>query len=157
MRMLEVGRTEVPPEIAEWLQVERGSSVVVRRRLQLVNDHPAVLSASYFPLWLAEGTRLGSSDALLEGPDELIEGLGHRFVRGVEVFRARMPAPEEARILRLDPGIPVVRMLHVDYDAQGRTLQVADDLYAGDQHEFAFEWSEAETGDGGAQRAEPRA
>jgi hypothetical protein len=42
----------------------------------------------------------------------------------------------------LDPGVPVVQMLHIDYNPDGRTLQVADDIYAADRHEFAFEWSE---------------
>ena len=42
----------------------------------------------------------------------------------------------------LEPGVPMVRMLHIDYDPDGRTLQVADDPYAGDRHEFAFEWAE---------------
>ena len=53
-----------------------------------------------------------------------------------------MPTPEEVRLLDLEPGVPVVRMLHIDYGPDGRTLQVADDLYAGDRHEFAFEWAE---------------
>jgi GntR family transcriptional regulator len=51
-RMLEVGRSEAPPDVAAWLQVKVEEPVVVRRRLQLVNDEPVVLSASYFPLWL---------------------------------------------------------------------------------------------------------
>jgi GntR family transcriptional regulator len=51
-----------------------------------------------------------------------------------------MPTPDEARLLDLEPGVPVVRMLHIDYNPEGRTLQVADDLYAGDRHEFAFAW-----------------
>ncbi len=51
-------------------------------------------------------------------------------------------------MLELDPGVPVVQMLHIDYAPDGRTLQVADDLYAADRHEFAFEWSEP-NGDAG--------
>ena len=112
---------------------------MIRQRLQLLDDVPAVISTSYYPLWVAEGTRLESSDALPEGPDNLIERLGHRFARGVELLRARMPTPQEVRLLELEPGVPVVRMLHIDYDPDGRTLQVADDLYAADRHEFAFE------------------
>lgn len=46
------------------------------------------------------------------------------------------------QLLELDPGVPVVQLLHIDYDPDGRTLQVADDLYAADRHEFAFEWTE---------------
>jgi len=34
-----------------------------------------------------------------------------------------MPTPDEARLLELDPGVAVVRMLHIDYDPDGRTLQ----------------------------------
>ena len=57
-----------------------------------------------------------------------------------------MPTPQEVRLLELEPGVPVVRLLHIDYDPDGRALQVADDLYAADRHEFAFEWAEDGTG-----------
>jgi GntR family transcriptional regulator len=141
-RMLMIGRGPVPADIADWLGVPAGDEVVIRKRLQLLDEVPAVISASYYPLWVAEGTRLESPEALPEGPDNLIERLGHQFARGMELLRVRMPTPDEARLLELDPGVPVVRMLHIDYDPDGRTLQVADDLYAGDRHEFAFEWAE---------------
>ncbi|HYS38249.1 MAG TPA: GntR family transcriptional regulator, partial [Pseudonocardiaceae bacterium] len=42
-RMLEVGRTGTPADVAEWLQVSTGDVVVVRRRLQLLDGEPAVL------------------------------------------------------------------------------------------------------------------
>jgi GntR family transcriptional regulator len=35
-------------------------------------------------------------------------------------------------------------MWDVDYDDQGRTLQVAHDIYASDRHEFAYQWNEAD-------------
>jgi GntR family transcriptional regulator len=141
-RMLMVGRGPVPKDVAPWLGTEAGQEAVIRKRLQLLDDVPAVISTSYYPLWVADGTRLESADALPEGPDNLIEQLGHRFARGMELLQARMPTRNEARLLALNPGIPVVRMLHIDYDPNGRTLQVADDLYAADRHEFAFEWFE---------------
>ena len=141
-RMLLTGRGPVPKDVAAWLGVDAGQEAVIRKRLQLLDGAPAVISTSYYPLWVAEGTRLESGDALPEGPDNLIEELGHRFARGMELLQARMPTPDEIRTLELVPGVPVVRMLHIDYDPEGRTLQVADDLYAADRHEFAFEWSE---------------
>lgn len=101
-----------------------------------------MISTSYFPLWLASGTRLESPEALPEGPANLIERLGHEFASGIELIRARMPAPDEVRLLQLRPGVPLVRLLHIDYDPEDRTLQIADDLYAADRHEFAFEWAE---------------
>jgi GntR family transcriptional regulator len=143
-RMLGVERGPVPADIAKWLQCEPGADVVIRRRLQLLDDQPAVISVSYYPLWLAADSPLESKDALKVGPDNTIEALGQRFSWGTEVFRARMPTPHERRLLRLDAGVPVVRMLHIDYNPENQPLQVADDLYAGDQHEFAFIWSEPE-------------
>lgn len=143
-RMLEVGRAQVSTEAAAWLQIPQDQEVVVRKRLQMLDDIPAVISTSYYPLWVAENTRLESPDPLPEGPDEFIESLGHRFFRGIEVFQARMPAPAEAELLDLSPGVPLVRMWDVDYDMDGRTLQVAEDLYVGDRHEFAYEWSEGD-------------
>ena len=111
--MLTVGRGPVPKNIASWLDTEAGTEAVIRKRLQLLDGVPAVISTSYYPLWLAEGTRLESADALPEGPDNLIEQLGHRFDRGMELLRARMPSPDEVRTLELTPGVPVVQMLHI--------------------------------------------
>ena len=141
-RLLTIGQGPVPDDIAAWLGVDAGETVMIRKRLQLLDGEPAVISTSYFPLWVASGTRLEATEPLPEGPANLIEQLGHEFASGVELIRARMPTPEEARLLEMGPGIPVVRFLHIDYDPQDRTLQVADDLYAGDRHEFTFEWAE---------------
>lgn len=58
------------------LGIEPGQEVVIRKRLQLLDGVPAVISTSYYPMWVAEGTRLESADALPEGPDNLIEQLG---------------------------------------------------------------------------------
>jgi GntR family transcriptional regulator len=143
-QMLEIGRVSIPGDAAKWLQATPGDEVVIRKRLQLLDDVPAVISTSYYPLWLAAETRLESPEALPEGPDELIESLGYHFARGIEVFRARMPSPQEAQLLRLGAGIPIVVMWDMDYDEQGRTLQAAEDLYAADRHEFSYEWSEGD-------------
>lgn len=143
-RMLFVGRAPLPGAAARWLQTAPGDEGALRRRLQFLDDEPVVLSTSYYPMWVAEGTRLERPEALPEGPDELIETLGHRFFRGVEVFSALMPTPEEVDLLELQAGVPVVHMWDVDYDASGRTLQAAHDVYAADKHEFAYEWQEGD-------------
>jgi GntR family transcriptional regulator len=55
-----------------------------------------------------------------------------------------MPTDQEGCLLRLAPGTPIVIMWDVDYDEQGRALQAAEDIYAGDKHEFAYEWTEGD-------------
>ena len=59
-RMLMTGRGPVPADIAGWLGCQAGDDAVIRQRLQLLDDVPAVISTSYYPLWVAEGTRLES-------------------------------------------------------------------------------------------------
>ena len=143
-RMLYVGRAPMPAPAARWLHALPGDEVAVRRRVQLLDGEPVIVSTSYYPLWLAAGTRLESPAALPEGPDELIESLGHRFARGIEVFSAHMPTPEETALLGLHAGVPVVHLWDVDYDPDGKPLQAAHDVYAGDKHEFAYEWQEGD-------------
>lgn len=55
-----------------------------------------------------------------------------------------MPTPEEVDLLELRAGVPVVHVWDVDYDENGRTLQVAHDIYAADKHEFADERQEGD-------------
>jgi GntR family transcriptional regulator len=141
-RTLMIGRGPVPADIAVWLGAEAGEDVMIRKRLQFLDGVPAVISTSYLPLWVAHGTRLESAEPLPEGPDNLIEQLGHEFASGIELIRARMPAPDEVRLLKLATGVPLVRLLHIDYDPHDRALHITDDLYAADRHEFAFEWAE---------------
>lgn len=83
-RILFVGRMPLPAHAAKWLHAARDDEVVVRRRVQFLDGEPVVVSASYYPLWLAADTRLESPEALPEGPDELIESLGYRFFRGLK-------------------------------------------------------------------------
>jgi GntR family transcriptional regulator len=47
-RMLMTARGPVPGDIAAWLGVEAGEDAVIRKRLQLLDDVPAVISTSYY-------------------------------------------------------------------------------------------------------------
>src|ERR1700745_2688325 len=52
-RRIMTGRGPVPRDVATWLGADPGQEVVIRKRLQLLNDVPAVISTSYYPLWVA--------------------------------------------------------------------------------------------------------
>jgi GntR family transcriptional regulator len=136
-QMLQIGRVALPTEIADLLKQPRHTEAVIRQRLHLVDDEPVSISTSYYPLWLAEGTALESPEAIPQGPDALIESMGHTFGKCTEIFRARMPMHDEVKRLRLGPGVPVMRVTRTDYATDGRPLQVADDLYAANRHEIA--------------------
>jgi GntR family transcriptional regulator len=50
-----------------------------------------------------------------------------------------MPTPEEARLLALPAGVPVVRVLRTIYDSEGRPVEVQDTVAAADRHRFRYE------------------
>src|SRR5215831_18329357 len=49
-RLLTVGQGPAPEDIAAWLGVGAGETVMIRKRLQFLDGQPAVVSTSYFPL-----------------------------------------------------------------------------------------------------------
>jgi len=64
----------------------------------------------------------------------------HRHIaRSVDEISGRMPTPDEARILRMPPGVPVFRVLRTVYDSAGQPVEVQDSVAAGDRHTFYFE------------------
>ena len=50
-----------------------------------------------------------------------------------------MPTPQEVKVLRLAPGVPVVRVLRTVYDSQGDPVEVQETVAAADKHELRYE------------------
>ena len=62
-----------------------------------------------------------------------IEDRGHRLASAREELQARMPTPEEQKLLRLDPGVPVVALIRTAYDSDGKAVEVFDGVAAAGQ------------------------
>lgn len=145
-KMLFVGRIPVPVDVREHLNLpDNVEEIAVRKRLQLIDDEPQVISLSYYPLWYAAGTALELPAPIPQGPDALIEELGYRFTGCREIHSVRMPDPEEARSLTIDAGVPLLRIVRIDRgrpggrDGEERPMVVSDDLYRGDTNEIVVE------------------
>ncbi len=78
----------------------------------------------------------GGVHALIEDPDGPIR---RQIACSVDDITGRMPTPEEARELKLPPGVPVFRVLRTVYDTEGRPLEVQDSVVAADRHQFRYE------------------
>ena len=119
-RMLMTGRGPVPADIAGWLGCQAGEDAVIRQRLQLLDDVPAVISTSYYPLWVAERDAAGIGRCAAGGSGQPDRGAGapvrprRRVAAGADADPGRGPAagagagcsggPDAAR--RLRPGRP---------------------------------------------------
>lgn len=107
----QVTRIPAPPEVAARLDLDEDTQVVVRRLTFLLEGTPVALHDSYFPADLAAETAIEQPHLIRGGAHAVIEdpaGLIHRHIaRSVDEISGRMPTPDEARILRMPPGVPV--------------------------------------------------
>ncbi|MGH8904261.1 MAG: GntR family transcriptional regulator [Egibacteraceae bacterium] len=139
-QLLGVEVVDPPTDVADRLGLLADEKALVRRHLLLVGGEPAQLADSYFPLGVAQGTRIERGQQIPGGAHAELEGeLGYELDRFVEELTFRMPTPGEARRLRIGAGVPVVRLLRTLYDTSGRVLEVADFVLAGDRHVLVYE------------------
>ncbi|MFE0631865.1 GntR family transcriptional regulator [Actinacidiphila glaucinigra] len=136
-RLVEVGEVQVPRRVASLLGLPQGAKALVRRLLVEEDGEPVELASSYFPAGLVEGTELGSSELLAESPRAHLEARKKvRFDHVTERVSARLAGGEDAGLLRLTAGDPVLGVLVVARDASGRALQIVDVLLPADRQEL---------------------
>ena len=139
----EVARISAPPDVAQQLDLDEGSPVIVRRRVFILDDIPVALTDSYYPADMAGGTALEQAARIKGGAHALIEDengpIRRKIARSVDDIAGRMPTPDEARRLRLPQGVPVFRVLRTVYDSVNRPVEVQDSVAAADRHGFRYE------------------
>lgn len=136
-RLVEVGQVPVPARVASALGLPKRAKALVRRFLVEADGEAVELVSSYFPASLVEGTELGSPEALSGSPREHLEARKKiRFDHVTERVSARLPEGDEAELLDLPEGTPVLSVLVIACDASGQALQVSDVLLPADRQEL---------------------
>lgn len=132
-----VDRSTVPAndQLAELLGVPVGSTLTELRCVSYERDSPHSLAHVYLPQPppAADGhvtppnTALARFAVLHPSPSVLRE-----------TAYARLPTPDEAAVLRLNPGAPVFSLTRVVRDAEGRPAEAALLVLPGDRAEALF-------------------
>ena len=136
-RLVEVGQVPVPARVASALGLPKRTKVLVRRFLVEADGEAIELVSSYFPAGLVDGTELGSLEALSGSTREHLEARKKiRFDHVTERVSARLPESDEAELLDLPEGVPVLSVLVIACDASGQALQVSDVLLPADRQEL---------------------
>jgi GntR family transcriptional regulator len=96
--------------VADLLGLAAGEPVLERRFVYYVDERPEQLSTSYLPMELVRGTPVAdpANEPWPGGTIAQLASLGRLVTRVEETVRARMPTPEEAQILRIAAGVPVL-------------------------------------------------
>jgi GntR family transcriptional regulator len=134
-----VTRAPCPPEAAEWLGIEAGTSVTVRDRMLGTEGEPPVMRAtSYFPWWVVEAAPDLADPAKGGMPELLRQAFGETY--SDDVLTVRMPTPDEQVRLDLPPGTPVQIIKGATLDGDARPLHYIEVVAAGGRIEFAYRY-----------------
>jgi GntR family transcriptional regulator len=121
---VEVGEVPAPDWVAEALNIEAGDPVIYRSRRFVVEERPVQLATSYLPLELVRGTPIMYTDVGPGGIYARLAELGLAPVRFTEELRARMPVPDEVKLLELPDGTPIVEIVRCAYADAGQCVEV---------------------------------
>jgi GntR family transcriptional regulator len=132
--ILSVGIVEAPAPIAHHLGLPAGASVVERRRLLYLDNKPVELAPSFYDLTLVGGSRLLDPRKIAGGSLAELERIGHPFGRRVEWISARLCTAEEAQLLQVAEGTPVMILLYTIYDTDGVPIEVTPTVMTSADH-----------------------
>ncbi len=120
---LEVSEGAASDSAARVLGLD-GVRVWIRSRRFVLDGKPVLLSTSYLPASLVEGSAITEPDTGPGGIYARLAELGYGPVHFREEVRSRMPLPEEAAKLRLPAGTPVMLICRTAFAEEGRVVEV---------------------------------
>ncbi|MFJ5657057.1 GntR family transcriptional regulator [Streptomyces microflavus] len=138
--LLDVTVAEPPADVADALALPAGGSAILRYQLLSIDDEPAELVASYYPLDIAEGTAISEPRRIPGGTPTLLASLGYPPRLSVDRFSARVATQEQYRLLRLPGDLPVLRTLRVVLSDNGRPIEATVMAKAGHLYEVQYEF-----------------
>ncbi|WP_035800549.1 GntR family transcriptional regulator [Kitasatospora mediocidica] len=134
VRVLYIGPTEAPADIADRLGVPHDAQVLARRRLYFRDGTPTEEATSYLPWDIAKDIpELFSENPGGGGIYARLEENGHTLAEFTETVRARLATKPETTALSLSPGTPVFHLTRNAISEAGRVVEVCDTLMAADQ------------------------
>jgi GntR family transcriptional regulator len=134
-RLLALERLLAERSVTGALQLAIGESVWFLHRLRLANAVPMAIERSYFPTTICahldEHDLVGRSVYAV-----LAEQYGITLQRAEQSLSATVARPQEAKLLNISVGAPLMLVERVSYDQHGRPVEYAKDLYRGDSFRF---------------------
>ncbi|GIE96532.1 GntR family transcriptional regulator [Paractinoplanes rishiriensis] len=140
-RLLEVGETPAPAQVADAFAIAPNDPVLVRYQLALADDEddePAELVWNYYPTDLARGTRLAEPHLLPGGSPAVLAALGHPVQHAVDHVSVRPATVAEFVALALPGDVPVLRQFRVAYSEE-RAVEATVMIKSGQRFEIRYE------------------
>jgi GntR family transcriptional regulator len=122
-RLISFQVTLAPLKIAEKLGLRVGAPVIVLRRVRLANDTPFCVETSYLPADLLPGLQAEDFVHNASLYDILRQRYNVMMVKNDETLKLSFATPDEADLLELKPGSPVLLLRCVVMDQNDRRME----------------------------------
>lgn len=132
-RLLSLERVPCPPDVADHLGLEPNAAVLRFERLRLAGSDPIALMSNVVPDGLVE---IREEDLERTGLYELFRGGGVAPNVATQRVGARKAGAEEAELLEMEPGDPVLTMTRIAYDTDGRPIEYGSHRYPAESYWF---------------------
>ena len=136
-RLLECRRMRAPAEVARLLVLNAGEAAVQVRRMLLAGNVPVVLDDVWLPGALFKGLTEERLQAWRGPMYRLFEAeFAVHMIRAEEKIRAVAAGPEEAALLDVAPGAPLLSVERVAYTYGDRPVELRRGLYQTGAHHY---------------------
>lgn len=137
-KVLEQKVIPAPPKIAEGLGLKQGEPVIRVDRLRFVNGEPIVLVVTYLPYRLCP--ELINDDLSNQSLYAILEKkYGLELVSGRRTLEAVAATKEEAELLEIEEGDPIVLLSSISYLKDGQPIEYFKAKHRGDRSRFEVE------------------
>ena len=136
-RLLECRRMRAPAEVARLLMLKAGEAAVQVRRLLLAGDSPVVLDDLWLPGTLFKGLTAERLEGWRGPMYRLFEAeFAVHMIRAEEKIRAVAAAEEEAGLLGVAPGTPLLSVERLSFTYGDRPVELRRGLYETSGHHY---------------------
>jgi GntR family transcriptional regulator len=133
--ILEIGYVTADEHLAGLLDIKAGGRALRIHRLRLADGEPMSIDTSHLPARRFPGLRrqLGRHSPLYE---TLTNTYGVQLAEAEETIETVLAGPEDARLLGVDVGLPLLLLSRHAFDTSGQPVEFAQSWYRGDRYKF---------------------
>jgi GntR family transcriptional regulator len=134
-RILDIGYVTADEKLAGLLGVRQGGRALRIHRLRLADGEPMSIDTSHLPARRFPGLRkqIQRHTSLYE---TLRAAYGIQLAEAEETIETVLADPHDARLLDVDPGLPLLLLSRHAFDVTGEPVEWAQSWYRGDRYKF---------------------
>jgi len=134
-KILDIGYVTADDDLADLLGIKTGGRALRIHRLRLADGEPMSIDTSHLPARRFPGLRkeLERHRSLYE---TLESAYGIHLAEAEETIETVLADPHDARVLGVDPGLPLLLLSRHAFDSSGQVVEWAQSWYRGDRYKF---------------------